>query len=38
MYNNSVIARLKEGVTLAQGRAEAEALARRIEDGYSPAC
>lgn len=37
MYNNSVIARLKAGVTLAQGRAEAEALARRIEDGYAPA-
>ena len=34
MFNNDVIARLKPGVTLAQARSEAEALANRIYQAY----
>jgi putative ABC transport system permease protein len=34
MFNNDVVARLKPGVTLAEARAEADALARRILQAY----
>jgi len=34
MYNNGVIGRLKAGVSHAQAQAEADSLARQIEDGY----
>ena len=34
MYNHSVLARLKAGVTLEQARAEMDAMARRIEGVY----
>jgi putative ABC transport system permease protein len=34
MFNSDVVARLKLGVTLAQARAEADALARRIVQAY----
>jgi putative ABC transport system permease protein len=34
MFNSDVVARLKPGVTLAQARAEADALARRIFQAY----
>jgi predicted permease len=36
MYNNSVVGRLKPGVTLAAAREEAAALAPRIQENYPP--
>ena len=37
MYNHSVLARLKAGVTLEQARAEMSAMAKRIEEAYPAA-
>ena len=37
MYNNSVVARLAPGVTLAEARSEVEVMARRILANYPPA-
>jgi putative ABC transport system permease protein len=34
MYNSSVIARLRLGVTLAQARSEADVLAQRVQQAY----
>ncbi|MGE0041952.1 MAG: ADOP family duplicated permease [Vicinamibacterales bacterium] len=36
MFNNSVVARLKDGVSLSEARAEATVLAGRIMANYSP--
>jgi len=37
LYNNSVLARLKPGITLTQARTEARSLSRRLTEIYPPA-